>query len=116
MPVPLHPERGALVICDIRKTTAGHFWGALSLLVKMIGIDKYNYHESMDRLLIVHAPWAFANVAWPIIRPLLSKDVTERVIVVPNVTPSVTTSTNPEDGSTAVTHDNNPLLEYVDAE
>ena len=97
----------------VRKTSASHFWGALPLLIKMIGIDKYNYHESMDRMVIVNAPWAFSNVAWPIIKPLLSKDVTERVIVLPSVTPLIKRLTL-EDG-TIVEDDNNPLLEFIDA-
>ena len=49
--VPLHPERGVCVICDIRTATASKFWRASDTIVKMIGIDKPNYYESVLSLL-----------------------------------------------------------------
>jgi hypothetical protein len=82
MAVPLHPERGVLVICDIRGCSLSAFYDGLSLIGKMIGVDKTNYYDSMDRMLIVNAPFALTHVAWPIISPMLSSDVTDKVKVV----------------------------------
>jgi len=97
MAVPLHPERGVLVICDIRGCSLSAFYDALNLINKMIGVDKTNYYDSMDRMLIVNAPFALTHIAWPIISPLLSSDVTDKVKVV---------SGDATDG----------LLKYIDAD
>jgi len=47
--VALHPERGVIVICDIRGCSLGAFYDAMSEMSKMIDIDKPNYFDSMDR-------------------------------------------------------------------
>ena len=82
LPVPLHPERGVVVICDIRGCSIGAFYDAMGTMSKMIDIDKPNYFDSMDRFLIINAPYALTHVAWPVIKPLLSKDVTDKVAII----------------------------------
>ena len=52
LPVPVHPELGACVICDIRGASVGSFYDASSAIAKMIQVDKQYYYYTMDRMLI----------------------------------------------------------------
>jgi len=82
LPVPLHPERGVVCICDVRGSTFSSFYEAWGELQEMIAIDKPNYYNSMDKMLILNADYAFSHIVWPMLEPLLSKDVTDKVKVV----------------------------------
>lgn len=81
MPVPIKPELGVCVICDIRGCSVSAFWAASKIISNMIDIDKPNYFGSMDRMLIINAPWAFA-IAWNFVSPLLDSVTRERIQVV----------------------------------
>lgn len=70
LPVPLHPELGACVICDIRGASVTSFWEASQVVSQMIDIDKTNYYGTMDQMLIINAPFAF-SIAWNFVKPLL---------------------------------------------